>query len=441
MKIAIFLLLILLEILGYTFLSGSSFIFYSVFCCLTASIDLYFIKRKKLEENLISIFLFTSWLLYNALGFIHYDIVIKKVGIIDTIYLLFILCTILLFLPFYLLKDKKYKKSHIVSMISPSRKVMIILLCLQLALIMFKIKTAGGLYNYIFSPYGEKAEGALMTFFHLFESIMRYVGVFLYPFLFISKKQVIFKTIIVLHVIYTISFGAISGGSLSILSPLLVLFTFSYLATKSLRTRKIIKKALLLSVVVGVIGGLLIRTNRKDNTSFQFFDLKTAFSDIMVSPTFDNMVNLETVILNMEPTYHPNEFIYPFVHFLPRNIFPWKPEELGAIVGYKFIGVEKESKVGFIASPLGDFYYDFGYLGMLLGMLFVGYFFAVIQRKLNSNLKDKNRLFVLSCILTLSGTTVTLSGWYTGCFNGVVNATIFVSVMLFVQRIYGSNKS
>lgn len=440
MKIAILLLFSVLEILGYSFLDGMSFFLYSIFCCITTGCDFYFINRRRLEENLIPVFLFTAWLLYNALGFIHYDIVGNRIGMIDTIYLLFIMSTILLFLPFYLLRNKQFKRIEIVSHISPSRKVITVLLFLQLALIAYKIHTAGGLYNYIFASYGEKVEGGLMTFFHLFEGIMRYVGVFLYPFFFVDKKHSLFKFVIVLYVIYTILFGSISGGSLSILSPLLILFTFCYLATEKIQTKKLIKKALLVSVVIGVIGGMLIRTNRSDNSSFQFFDMKTAFTDIMVSPTFDNMVNLESVIENLEPTYKPDEFIYPFVHFLPRNVFPWKPEELGTIVGYKFVGVTKESKAGFIASSLGDFYYDFGYLGIVVGMLFVGYFFAIVQCKLNRNLQDKNRLFVLSCILTMCGATINLSAWYTGSFNGVVNVTIFVFVMLLVQKICGKSK-
>lgn len=83
---------------------GQYFLF-AVFCILNTGIILMFIKDG-IRKNLIYLFAFISWLLYNALGFYHVTYVNTYIedSYITRVYLLLILSTILILLPILIAK-------------------------------------------------------------------------------------------------------------------------------------------------------------------------------------------------------------------------------------------------------------------------------------------------------------------------------------------------
>lgn len=432
MKVFIIILFCILEYAGSLYLDGSLFFLYSVFCMLNAGI-VYNLSKRDVLSHLVYIYVFTSWLIYNSLGFIHYTLVITIPQNIEQIYGLFILATILLYLPTLFVR-KKSSSSKLLTGVLLNKKAVLVLIGLSMFFKVFKVVQAGGWHNYVYAAYGTKVESSLMTFFHLFEGIFGCVSVFLYPFIFKAHDKC-FKLIAVSYILFTMFLGSVSGSSLSVLSPLLSIFVYAYFQTGDKWKKKIYKQCLYGSMLLGTLAGIIIRINRSDNSDFQIGNLRSAIDDIMLSPTFDNMVNFEWVLNNMEPTWSLGQILYPLVHFLPRAIFPWKPMELGAIVGLKFIGTSAEARVGFIPSALGDFYYDMGYIGIIGGLLFVGYVIAKMQNVLNASLTSNNP-FVLPILITCSGSFMMLPAWYTGCFSGLVNFAIYLLVVKFVQKLF-----
>lgn len=435
MKTFIIILFCILEYAGSLYIESDLFVLYSVFCILNAGI-VYNLSKKNVLSHLVYIYVFTSWLIYNSLGFIHYALVITTPKSIELIYGLFILATILLYLPTLFIR-KKSSPSKLLTNVFLNKKAILVLIGLSMFFKVFKVVQAGGWHNYVYAAYGTKVESSLMTFFHLFEGIFGCVSVFLYPFIFRSHDKCL-KLIAISYILFNIVLGSVSGASLSVLAPLLSVFVYAYFQTGNNWKKKIYKQCLYGSMLLGVIAGIIIRINRSDNSEFQISHLRSAIDDIMLSPTFDNMVNFEWVLNHMEPTWSLGQILYPFIHFLPRSIFPWKPMELGAIVGIKFIGTSEEARVGFIPSALGDFYYDMGYIGIIGGLLFVGYIIAKIQNVLNASLTSNNP-FILPILIVFSGSFMMLPAWYTGCFSGLVNFIIYLLVVKFTQKIFVKN--
>ena len=438
MRFFIIILFCILEYAGALYLNGLHYFLYTIFCLINVGL-VYHLSIGNLRGKLIYIYVFTSWLIYNSLGFLHYELVTIVPQKIELIYCLFIASSVLLYLPSLVMK-KRATPIGLVTGINLNKKAIFILMGMSMFFKLFKIILAGGWHNYVYAAYGTKVESGYMTFFHLFEGIFGGVAVFLYPFIF-SSRQKWLRLIFITYLLFTIVLGSVSGSSLSVLSPLISIFVYAFFQTQNTWKRKIYKKCLYLSMIVGIIAGILIRINRADNSDFQIESLRYAIDDIMLSPTFDNMVNLEWVICNLDPTYTCGQLIYPLIHFLPRAIFPWKPMELGAIVGLKFIGTSAEARVGFIPSALGDFFYDFGYFGIFFGTLFVGCVIAKLQNLLNASFKSNNNPFVLPVLIAVSGSFMMLPAWYTGSFNGLVNFLLFILVVRCVQFFFVNKRN
>lgn len=438
MKFIVFLLFCFLEILGYRYIyrySFNHFFLYNIFIGLNSLIILYFLKVVNVKKNIIYIHTFMGWLIYISLGFIHAAYIAKldsNSETFTTIYILFIVASLLLFLPIiYLKKNFLFSGfSSLESTIVHNRTILFfVIVCVVFKI--YEIYVAGGLINYIFASYGAKVESSFMTFFHLFEGIANNVVVFVFYILW-NKNPKSLKFLCVLFFIYSMIMGAIGGSSTSVLTPIIGIFVFAILASNNLKMRKKLKRYAIIGVALGVFIGILIRLNRQDNETFSFDGLGLAFDEIMESPTFDNVTNLSIILEKVPPTYSMDQFIYPYIHFIPRTLFPWKPMELGRIIGYKYVGVTEDSMAAFIPSPIGDFYFDYGYIGIVLGMLFVSCFITYIQEKLNAS--SIQPLFKLVLLIGFATKMLSFAGWYTGCFNSIVKMFIFIVLFLLVNK-------
>ena len=375
---------------------------------------------------------------YNSLGFIHYELVNHQHYKLEEIYLLFIVSTVLMVIPIIIFNKRT---TYIIPKqlnINPSTRLIVILLTISVGLSYSKIILAGGWNNYINASYGLKVESNLMTFYHLFEGILSGVTAFSFPFLF-RNNSIKIRGYIAVCLLFSLLIKIASGASASVINFLLPLFVFAYFQTSNIKKKALIKKGLLVGAFVGVILGMLIRINRADNTSFRIPDMSEMVDEIMLSRTFDNIVNLEDILTKLQPSYTINQFIYPFVHMLPRSAFPWKPVELGSIVGLKFVGTTEEARVGFLTSPIGDFYYDMGYVGIVFGMLFIGCCIVFAHNLMNRYMAGGN-LYALVILVVFSPAFVVLNQWYTGCYTGLVKRFIFIFLLVYLQKIFGKNK-
>lgn len=425
-------------IVGYFLIGANSinlFVLYAAFMSLNSGIILYFINQG-IRKNLICLYTFIAWMFYNALGFLHVTFVenyFKKEDTVENIYYLLIIATILLFIPILVAKKNVRKGFRRLENLKLSYRVIIIFFIIDVVFSLYEIYTGGGFAQYFYSSYGAKVDDNMRTFFQLFGGIFGNAGMFAFPLIFGNygrSKKLVGITFIMFELLMSI----IGGHSSGMISLFLGLFIFGYFATNNYKVQNKLRMFALIAIPVGIIGGILLRINRKDMANFSLDSLHGSVTEIMISPTFDNISNLGYVLENLKPEYSPGQFIYPFINFLPRSVFPWKPMELGRIVGMNSLGTSEDSLAGFIPSPIGEFYYDFGYMGIILGMLFVGFVIGYVQEKLN-NTKPQS-VWILSFITKFGGSTTILYAWYTGMFNGLVRWLIFLLLFFAINNTY-----
>lgn len=442
MKLFVIFISIILLALGFKYIDGYFFL-YSVFILLTARILWHFCNVKDIRRNILYVFVFSGWIIYTGLGFVRQGYMAQQSMASEAnnnlflIYLVYILSTLLLFMPIKYMQDKKIKGfGRVVNQLMPDNKCVFLLIFASIGLSVFQIYLAGGWHNFVYAAYGQKTDSSYLTFFNLFSGIATNTLYLILPVLCFYTKSSI-KILAVVYFIFSIVMGSINGSSLSIFNPLLALFTFKYLTTHDSYKKRKLKKYFVMALIAGVVGGILIRQNRSDNENFSFNVLDNAMEDVLMSSTFDNITNLQK-ILDLSPQGSVGQFIYPYVNYLPRSVFPWKPMEMGRIISYKFKDMDEDKFIGFLPSPIGEFYYDFGFLGVIIGMLFVGFVLGWLQEKMNRTYNSSILLwgyFVGLCIYS-----TIYSGWYTGCFIRFVRLFIFIFLVYCLNYLFRYKK-
>jgi oligosaccharide repeat unit polymerase len=82
--------------------------------------------------------------------------------------------------------------------------------------------------------------------------------------------------------------------------------------------------------------------------------------------------------------YEPGYLLYSIaVHWIPHQLWPGKPESYGQVLYSKLFPANYSvSRNGTVFSIMGDFYYDSGPLGVVIGMFVVGMFFRAAYERL-----------------------------------------------------------
>ena len=411
-----------------------SFLLYLTFLieCILIIQKLVLVKKTKL--NFSYIYIFFSWEFFLSIGFVHNGILDGDCHVENTYltYLLVIFATFLLYYPISMcIKNRnKIKISQCLKDFKIGRITAVIIVLIGISTNLYGVYLGGGFLQYIFASYGAKVENEYLTTLNLLHVFTAPFAALLLPYL-CGKTNMLLKSMVVFYWGFSIFIGAISGASMSILSPIMMLFFFLYLnANNKTKEKSLIRKFALL-FVIGVLSGIIIRSFRSDFSQVSDFSLTEAVEGILIGPTFDGLYNLRSLLSKVTPLYFPDQIILPLVFYLPRVVFPWKPTDLGLIVGKKFLDQSYESMAGFITTPLGDFYYDFGLVGIVIGMLFVGFVFGVLSEKIN---KIEKNPFHIAVFLYLSSCMASLNSWYTGCFKSIVTALTIIFILIVLNR-------
>lgn len=87
MKLFICVLSLFLEVIGFQYICSDCIVLYTIFLFINTAIVLRSLSMG-LRDNLIYVYTFTGWMLYNALGFIHYELVNTQHQRLAEIYIL-----------------------------------------------------------------------------------------------------------------------------------------------------------------------------------------------------------------------------------------------------------------------------------------------------------------------------------------------------------------
>ncbi|WP_417940018.1 O-antigen polymerase [Flavobacterium sp. RS13.1] len=437
MEVFIFVFLgILFNIIGYEYLveSGESIVvLFNVFEIINISILIYYWK-KNVKLNFIFVYLFFWWFVYNSLGLIRMSY-IKKYTTEELwiSYSFLIVSTLLLQSGILISRNIKATGYSFIANFKISKITYYIVSLLYLAFVAYTIVLGGGITAFFLADYQDKggAENktllfVLTGFFTCFKSLNL-------PYYFSKDKNDPSKLVVYSYFLLLLIMSVASGSSLGIMGLGISMLFYRYLSISKEKELSILKKYIYFMLGFGLIAGMLIRFNRNNYSEFSFDVLKDAKENVFSSPTFDSTGNLIYIYNNLDPIYQPNQMIYPFVNFLPRATFTWKPMELGRILSYKLYGFESESIGGFAPTPMGEFYYDFGLLGVFLGMIVLGYAIGLIQYKINATPESKWRKVFL---VTIAGLTATLPAWYTGFGVRLVYFILFMWVVIKIEKVY-----
>ncbi|MFP9112558.1 O-antigen polymerase [Flavobacterium sp. RHBU_3] len=424
--------------MGYKYMVNTDVNVYLVFTVYEL-ICLYFILyywKRDIKKNFIYFYFFLQWFIYNGFGLV-------RISYLETFrseeiylsYMAIIGATFLFFIGIRFSNFVKVSRFEFLERQSISKSVYYTIAGIYALYNLYVFSLSGGFINYLFSDYQDKAPEGMKTTVFILSGIFGYFKYLNITYFFERDKNSPPKIVVYGFFLFTLVNVFSSGASLGVLSILLVIYLYKYCLTNQDKIQQIanLKKYLYLILGGGVLLGLLIRFNRTDLSSFSFAVLDNAQEEVLASPTFDSAGNFIMVCNRLEPLYEPNQVIYPFVNFLPRVLFPWKPMELGRIISYQFYGFLDDEIGGFAPTPMGEFYYDFGVPGIVLGVIGMGFVLGIVQKKLNATKDNKWKWMFLVTLLSLLGT---IPAWYTGFGVRVVYLLLFIVIIGVINKVY-----
>lgn len=429
-------IIVFLNILGAPYLSnlgGMIWLYYNFFLIVCAAITIQY-TRHDLRKCIIPLFLFAYWALHNSLALFRLGFIKKyPVNEIEKEFLIVLCATLVLYFGVSLgmrIKTKPLKLSKYVEL---SDKTYLTIMAIYFLYFFAKIYFAGGLNNYIFSDYQFKVPEALQTLFFIIRNILN--GFDYFNLLYVVKKGTKISIIAKVFFVFSLFNVFIGGGSTGILYLLVCLIAL--LIFKSQNTAQIskyIRRGIPIAII-GIYVGILIRFNRTNYSEFSFNVLDNPMDSILRSATFDCQENLLRVLRDFNPTYSLQQFIYPFVNWVPRALFPWKPTELGTLMASTYHNFASNANAGFATTPMADFYYDFGYLGMIVGVLLEGCFIGWMQRKYY--VSDLNSDVTLWALIYSMYICSNVPNWYTGFGIRMFYLFVFYMLLRVMTRLFG----
>lgn len=439
-KIIILLTVIFFGLIGGDILIDQTIIT-KIICLLFLVIQVIIIVKgfdKYIENNIIVIFLRIYWFMYMSMAifYILYNKYFNENIYIWLICVLTISSICLIIGGFIANRTTRISKEKFVNPIQ--NWVYVTLLVVWIFMVLYIIQSNGGILSFINLGYKLKYSNESKVY-----SILD--KLFINPFMYFNlifvtgnnKKltTLISRIVFIVQLIYIY----ISGSSIRILMMFLSLCIMIIIGEENrLNIKKLSKKQkrwILISILLIILGGILailIRFNR-ENDKFNTNVLSQAYTLILTTSTFDSLYYLIKVYIELKPVYSIGQFIFPFIFFLPRNVFNFKPIELGRIIATKFMRFNENINGGFAASSMGEFYYDFGYLGIIFGMIFIGFIFSYFQKKYSIVIGERKSR--LAFILALMVQSASISTSWTTMGSYILGIIIFFNIVNFMNKI------
>ena len=315
-----------------------------------------------------------------------------------------------------------------------------VLLGCSLLMTLLQIRAAGGFSAYLGASYQGKYSSVSTE--KMLGGLSRVINPFAYyNLMYISYKENkglkwTSRAFFVFHILMIY----VSGSSLSILYQLIGLCCMQILDNQdsiaqfkmSRKQKQWIKRAVVL-LGIGLVVAVLIRFNRSSD-SFSFDVLGNAYTLLISTSTFDALYYLNLTISNLSQTWSIGQFIFAFVFWVPRSIVPFKPLELGRIVATTFQNFNSSINGGFAVTPMAEFYYDFGIIGLIVGLFFLGTLIEIIQKAIPIGDKECNRKYALSVELMFMFATVSLPASWTNMGSTMVGIVMFLIIENFINK-------
>lgn len=423
---------VILNLLGNTYLfrlGGTAVIIYECFLIINGA-GIVFSLTKRLEHCILPVFTLSYWMLHMSLAVFRIGYVgIYSSAEIMRLLLLLLSATFVFVLGLMSAGHMSAKPFKFAEYTKVPRSVYYIFLLISALYLIFKIHFAGGLGGYLLSGYQSKIPTTVASIFFVVHQIT--VGFdYLNLVVAMGKNHNVTTWIARFYFLVTIVDDFFSGGSTGILYLLLgaVLILLFRVEEPSRLNGRIFKSIPI--VIVGIVSGLLIRFNRNDYSNFNLDVLKNLSNNILGSATFDCLENLIRVTRDFRPSFLPRQIVYPFINWIPSTFASWKPEELASAVAKLYYNV---SNGGFAPSPMGDFYVDFGYLGIFLGMLMLGVMVIVIQKRLNASVHGSE--ITIWLLIALVYTLSNMPNWYTGLMTRLFYLFVLYELIYLLTRI------
>lgn len=413
------------NIINYLELTIIYFIYYQI-----ATVIIYKSFYSKDRMYFLKGYFWIFWFVYNGFG-------ICRVAYLDefgekevwiSIFIVLI-STLLILLGSVVLKKLKINKRKV---IKKQKKINTLtsksynyLFVLCICIFIYMIYAAGGIKQYIQAPYLDKfGNGVIKNIIFILKNVFL-SGFYFYSWAVIFefkniKKKISLKSIlyIILYIIYMIIGGHSSAIIFSTLVPLYYLFI------KYGRVdigKKIFFKAIPIFTIFLFLA-MLVRFNR-DGTGISEIKLNI-FYKLINSHTFDQLENLIRVIRFYGDDYsYGSQLIYPLFVFLPRAILPFKPVELGVQLVIDIYGIPESVGVAFAPSIMGELFFDFGYLGIIIGMFTLGIVIEIMENKYYSI--DKDNIYNTFKYINLSYLMPNIIFWYTGWMTRIIYCLLF----------------
>lgn len=156
------------------------------------------------------------------------------------------------------------------------------------------------------------------------------------------------------------------------------------------------------------------------------FDLSSYLSQGVDFDAFQQMFNIMRYVHDEGYSFGLN-FLGGIAFFIPRLIWHSKPEHLGYLSSYH-AGYEYNN----LSAPLlGEFYYAFGFIGVILGAVFFGY----IVKKVDIYLRSDNVKYLGLSVIFSSFLFISLRGAFGSVFPAVSVSLFFYFFLVFISKL------